>query len=194
MSKLKPVGHLQVIKVYEDGSEEVHFDEQNVIVSGMGVGLAHLFAGSGASNIRDFQVLNFQVGTGGSTTAGTYGYWTFKLTTPISEANYESAGSEILVENLEPIENGVKTSSTKAFVRIPYSNIQKVRPTTVRFNLILDRNTANGLSTEIDEVGLFMRNPRGLNTPSPILVAYRPFTGLTKTSTFSLLFKWTITF
>lgn len=194
MSKLKPVGHLQVIKVYEDGSEEVHFDEQNVIVSGMGVGLAHLFAGSGASNIRDFQVLNFQVGTGGSTTAGTYGYWTFKLTTPISEANYESAGSEILVENLEPIENGVKTSSTKAFVRIPYSNIQRVRPTTVRFNLILDRNTANGLSTEIDEVGLFMRNPRGLNTPSPILVAYRPFTGLTKTSTFSLLFKWTITF
>jgi hypothetical protein len=194
MSKLKPVGHLQVIKVYEDGSEEVHFDEQNVIVSGMGVGLAHLFAGSGASNIRDFQVLNFQVGTGGSTAAGTYGYWTFKLTTPISEANYESAGSESLVENLEPIENGVKTSSTKAFVRIPYSNIQKVRPTTVRFNLILDRNTANGLSTEIDEVGLFMRNPRGLNTPSPILVAYRPFTGLTKTSTFSLLFKWTITF
>ena len=181
MSKLKPVGHLQVIKVYEDGSEETHFDEQNVIVSGMGVG-------------RDFQILNFQVGTGGSTAAGTYGYWTYNLTTPISEANYESSGSEILVENLEPIENGVKTSTTKAFVRIPYSNIQKVRPTTVRFNLILDRNTANNLSHQIDEVGLFMRNPRGLNTPSPILVAYRPFTGLQKTSTFSLLFKWTITF
>ena len=192
MSKLKPVGHLQVLKIYDDGTEEIHFDEQNVIVSGMGVGLAHLFAGSGASNIRDFQILNFQVGTGGDTAS--YGYWTYSLTTPLSEANYESSGSEILVENLEPIENGAKTSSTKAFVRIPYSNIQKVRPTTVRFNLILDKNTANGLSTEIDEVGLFMRNPRGLNTPSPILVAYMPFTGLKKTSTFSLVFKWTITF
>jgi len=192
MNSLKPIGHLQIIKVYEDGTEEVHFDEQNVIVSGMGVGLAHLFAGSGASQIYDFQVLNFQVGTGGDTAS--YGYWTYQLTTPISEANYESSGSEVLVENLNPIKNGVVAAATEALVRIPFSNIQKVRPTTVRFNLILDRFTANGLSTEIDEVGLFMRNPRGLNTPSPILVAYRPFTGLKKTSTFSLLFKWTITF
>ena len=194
MNKLKPVGHLQILKLYEDGTEETHFDEHNVITSGMGVGLAHLFATSGGSTISDFQIVNFSVGTGGVFSDSSYGYWTYKLTTPLTQAQISSSGSEVLVEELFPIENGQVAASTKALVRIPYSNIQKVRPTTVRFTLILDRNTANGLGTNIDEVGLFMRNPRGLNNPSPILVAYRPFTGLKKTSTFSLLFKWTITF
>jgi len=194
MNKLKPVGHLQIFKLYEDGTEELHFDEQNVITSGMGVGLAHLFAVSGGSTISDFQILNFGVGTGGTLGENAYGYWTYKLATPLTQAQISTSGSEVLVEELYPIENGQVGASTKALIRIPYSNIQKVRPTTIRFNLILDRNTANNLSTNIDEVGLFMRNPRGLNTPSPILVAYRPFTGLKKTSTFSLIFKWTITF
>jgi hypothetical protein len=39
-----------------------------------------------------------------------------------------------------------------------------------------------------------MRNPTGVTPASPILVAYRPFTSLMKTSTFALLFKWTLQF
>ena len=31
MDKFKPRGFLEVIKLYEDGSEEVHFTENNVI-------------------------------------------------------------------------------------------------------------------------------------------------------------------
>ena len=191
MDKFKPRGFLEVIKLYEDGSEEVHFTENNVITSGMGVGLSHLFGGSGADKVSDYQILNFQVGTGGNT--NDYGTSSFKLNTPLIEANYLTTGSEVLIENYNPIQNGAVKGSTEAFVRQPFSNIQRVSPTSIRFNLILDRYTAN-ITTKLDEVGLFMRNPRGLDTPSPILVAYRPFTGLKKTSTFSLLFKWTLHF
>jgi len=193
MEKYKPKGYLEVIKIYEDGTEEVHFSENNVITSGMGVGLSHLFAGSGGGTISDFQILNFQVGTGGITDR--YGTSSFKLNTPLGSSDYLSTGSEVLLESLKPIENAAIAGSNKAFVRNPFSNVQKVTPTSVRFNLILDRYTANGLADELDEIGLFMRNPRGLTpSPSPILVAYRPFTGLKKTSNFALLFKWTINF
>lgn len=192
MDKFRPKGHLEILKIYEDGTEEVHFEESNIITSGMGVGLAHLYAGSGSNKIYDFQILNFQVGTGGVTTD--YGASSYKLNSPLTHGNYLSVGSEVLLEGLSPIQNGVVKGQHEYFVRIPFSNIQKVTPHTVRFTLLLDKYTANGLTTKIDEVGIFMRNPRGLNTPSPILVAYRPFTGLIKTSTFSLLFKWTLTF
>jgi len=80
MEKFKPKGHLEIIKIYDDGHEEVHFSESNVITSGLGVGLSHLFAGSGGGTISDFQILNFQVGTGGN--INSYGTSSFKLNTP----------------------------------------------------------------------------------------------------------------
>jgi hypothetical protein len=191
MEKVKAKGNLEVWKVYDDGTEELHFSEQNVITSGMGVGLAHLFSGSGSGDIGDFQIVNFQLGTAGD--VNNYGVSSFKLNTAVSKANIQTTGSELLVEDLFPIENGVVLGSTKPFVRIPFSNIQKVTATSVRFNLIVDKNSA--VDQTINEIGLFMRNPRGsASDPHPILVAYRPFTSLTKTSTFSLLFKWTISF
>jgi len=192
MEKLQPKGHLEIIKIYEDGTEEVHFTEHNMIVSGMGVGLSHLYAGSGGAEISDFQILNFQVGTGGDLT--NYGTSSFKLNTPCTTAEYLSTGSEASIELLDPIQNGV-LAATETFLRFPFNNVQKIDKNTVRFNLIIDKLTLNELSTNMDEVGLFMRNPRGAtNGAKPILVAYRPFTSLKKTSTFSLLLKWTLNF
>jgi len=193
MEKLQPRGHLEIIKVYDDGTEEVHFKEDNMIVSGMGVGLSHLYSGSGGATISDFQIVNFQVGTGGDPTS--YGTSSFKLVTPCTLGQYLSTGSEANVETMNPIQNGVVAAAAEAFVRFPFNNIQKVNKNTVRYNLIIDKFTLNGLSTNIDEVGLFMRNPRGVATAAkPILVAYRPFNGLKKTSTFSLVLKWTLNF
>ena len=60
-------GHLQIYKVYKDGTEEKVYDDHNVVTSGMGVGLAMLFAGQGDTNIEDFQIRYFQVGSGAAT-------------------------------------------------------------------------------------------------------------------------------
>ena len=191
MDTIKPQGNLEVWKIYDDGEEELHFSEHNVITSGMGIGLAHLFSGSGAGTVADFQILNFQVGTGGN--INYYGASSFQLTTPLTHAEYASVGSMVLLEDLQPYK-ALNLATAEDFVRIPFSNIQRVSKTSVRFNLLLDKHTANEVSDELDEVGLFMRNPHGSIIPNPILVAYRPFTSLKKTSTFSLLFKWTIKF
>lgn len=189
MENIQIKGNLEIWKHYEDGTEELHFSEHNIITSGMGVGMAHLFTGSGAGKISDFQILNFQVGTAGDVTD--YGVSTYELKSPAGSAAYLTTGSDLLVESLAPLKNGAVATS-EYFVRIPFSNIQKVTSTSVRFNLIID--TYSLLDTTINEVGLWMRNPRGMLSPTPILVAYRPFTSLKKTSTFSLILKWTLSF
>ena len=43
MEDLDIKGHLTISKVYRNGTEEVVFDDHNIIVSGMGVALAHMF-------------------------------------------------------------------------------------------------------------------------------------------------------
>jgi len=191
MDKVSIKGNLEVWKIHEDGTEELHFSEHNVITSGMGVGLSHLFGSSGSGNVADYQIVNFQLGTAGD--PDNYGTSTFTLNTPLSKAAIQTTGSELLVEDLKTIKNGEIAAATTPLIRMPYSNIQKVTPTSVRFNLVVDSNSAN--ESTINEVGLFMRNPRGHGDgPNPILVAYRPFTSLTKTSTFSLILKWTLSF
>ena len=193
MSKIqpmKPTGHLQIFKRYDDGSEELHFDEQNIITSGMGVGLSHLFSVSGATSITDYQIIHFLIGSGGD--YDDYGVSTYKLQDPVLPASEWGANTNLIVESYYPIESGVVTSTQTSFARIMFSNINKVTDTSVRYTLLLDRNTLNG--KYVNEVGLYMRNPRGYSTPSPILVAYRPFTEITKTSEFSLIFRWTLQF
>ena len=64
---VKLSGHLQIAKVYSDGTEELVFDDHNVIVSGMGVGLSYLFTAGGSDNLLDFQIDRFQVGVSGGT-------------------------------------------------------------------------------------------------------------------------------
>ena len=46
----------------------------------------------------------------------------------------------------------------------------------------------------LNEIGLFMRNPTGALPVNPILVAYRNFSNIYKTSDFSLIFRWTLNF
>jgi len=188
--KLQPKGHLEVWKVHSNGERELHWSDHNVITSGMGVGLSHFFAASGGDSILDYQILNFQVGTSGDTSD--YGVSTYKLQSPLGAGEY-GAESALLVEQLTPIENGSVAGSVKYFPRIRFSNIHRVNKTAVRFTLVLDDATAN-VSDPINEIGLFMRNPRGLSSHAPILAAYRPFTPIKKTDSFSLVFLWTLQF
>ena len=57
--KFTPTGHIEIWKVYPDGSKEMHWTDNNVITSGMGVGLAHLYAASGSGSIIDYQILKY---------------------------------------------------------------------------------------------------------------------------------------
>ena len=139
----------------------------------------------------DYQILNFLVGSG-ITNPLDYGTSTFQLRSPVlGEADW-GPDTSLIIEDYYPIEDGSILGSTRPFARIRFSNIHKVTSTSVRYTLVLDRNTLNGKA--LDEVGLFMRNPRGSVTPNPILAAYRPFTEITKTSDFSLIFRWTLQF
>ena len=166
------------------------FDDNNVITSGMGVGFSHLFAASGGTTITDYQILNFLVGSGGS--FSDYGTSTYKLTDPVTVEDAWGEDTTLFLETLYTLENGSAAGGPNPLARIRFSNIHRVTDTSVRYTLVLDRNTLNTAS--INEVGLYMRNPQGQYPVIPILVAYRPFTSITKTSDFSLIFRWTLQF
>jgi len=187
---LTPTGHLQIFKLYENGEEEIVFDDHNIITSGMGVGFSHLFAASGGTQITDYQILNFLVGSGGSFT--NYGVSTYNLTSPVTIADSWGDDTTLFIETLYTLENGFAAAGPHPLARIRFSNIHKVTNTSVRYTLVLDRATL--VNASLSEVGLYMRNPHGQSPVIPILVAYRPFTSITKTSDFSLIFRWTLQF
>ena len=182
-------GHLQIIKVYKDGTEEKVYDDHNVITSGMGVGLSMLFAGQGSS-IADFQIRYFQVGSGAPTS---YDYTQNKLEKPIDNVSYY--GEALLSTHKRMLSNG-EGSSNEIFAYIPGNAIKKSSPTSVTYILYLTEEAI--IPWPIDEVGLFMNNPLStiitLGEKRSPLVAYRTFNAITKTGEYSLVFKWKLSF
>lgn len=191
-------GHLTITKQFNDGNEEVVFDDHNIIVSGMGVGLSHLFTGSGSNSILDYQIDRFKLGVSGHSNNEVSS--TYQLSGPLSLAQY-GINTNLFVEEAHQLENGaIITSPLRDFALIPAHKITRINETSVRYTLVVDENTANGLENDdgdlsLDEVGLYMKNPTGQSgVPAPILVAYRVFSSIVKTSDFSLIFRWTINF
>ena len=198
-------GYLQISKVYKDKPEEVVFDDHNVVVSGMGVGLSHFFTGSGADTIVDYQNDRFQVGVSGDSNGVAYSLSSiYQLSGPLSSITEYGAATNFAVVSGNQIENGI-VSPTKdnVFGYIPFKNVTRINETSVRYTIILDEDSANydnysatrdTGNLSLTEIGLFMKNPRGLADDASILVAYRAFTQILKTSDFSLVFRWTINF
>ena len=194
-------GYLQISKVYKDKPEEIVFDDHNVIVSGMGVGLSHFFTGSGADTIVDYQNDRFQVGVSGPPLGGSVSS-IYQLSGPLSSITEYGVATNFAVVSGYQIENGV-VSPTKdsVFGYIPFKNVTRINETSVRYTIILDEDSANytnyvrdASTTSLTEIGLFMKNPRGLADDASILVAYRAFNQILKTSDFALVFRWTINF
>ena len=195
-------GYLQIAKVYKDKPEEIIFDDHNVIVSGMSVGLSHFFSGSGSNSVIDYQLDRFQVGVsgpplGGSTSA------IYQLSGALSSiAEYGGAANFAVVSGYQTKNGTVSTNRDNVFGYIPFKNVTRINDTSVRYTIILDEDTANygnyssrnTADVTLTEIGLFMKNPRGLASDSSILVAYRTFTQILKSSDFSLVFRWTINF
>jgi len=179
-------GHLEVIKLYADGTEEVHFSDKNVITSGLGYTLLKAFATSGAGTIEPFQMQYFQLGVGGS--AGLQVSSTGNLGSSLSEANYGTANFEISTHDL----SSGTPAAAQPFGVIPWPYIKKVTPTRVMYQILLGDEAAEGIT--INEIGLFSKNPNSSATEGSYLCAYRFFTALAKQDSFSVLFRWTIEF
>lgn len=183
-----PTGHLEIFKIYPTGEEEIVFSEKNTITSGMGIGLARVFAASSNQSITDYQIRFFQVGFN----SPTYSVSTNQLGSSLNINEYGSA-PDVTVSSLSQYAGGTVYNS-RAFVEIPFNLIKRVNKNSVQFALYLGQNTANSLAGPLQEVGLFMKNPLSYTNTTPVLVAYKTFPQIEKTSDFSLIFRWTLSF
>ena len=191
-------GHLTIIKKFTDGTEEVHFDDHNIIVSGMGQGLAYLFNASGSQTILDYQIDRFQVGVSGLTANELSS--TYELSGPLSSLENYGTGSNLYIENCDMITGLALNTDDNFYALIQPDKITKIGENSVRFTLVCDEEACNGLQGHfnddalLSEVGLFFKNPAGRTTNASLLAAYRVFTPIYKTSDYSLIFRWTINF
>lgn len=188
-------GHLTIYRLYRDGISEKVFDEDNIIVSGMGVGLSYLFSVSGGGTIQDYQLSKFQVGVSGW--SGNQVSSTFELSGALTSVEEYGVDSNILLEIGDQIKNG-KVTSNNVFGLIPDGKVTKIRDKVVRYTIVLDEEACNNLDSDrgkvgLSEIGLFMKNPmRKIGSDASILVAYRTFTDIKKTNDFSLVFRWVL--
>jgi hypothetical protein len=189
-------GHLTISKQYPSGEEEVVFDDHNIIVAGMGVGLSYLFAASGSTSILDYQIDRFQVGVSGSAAFELSS--TQQLVGPLSSTVEYGSGANLYLQSTTQLV-GASEVANRIFALIPAYKIPRIGETSVRYTFTLDEGAANNLTRvgqqiNLNEVGLFMKNPTGGAINKSILVAYRYFSNIYKTSDFSLVFRWTIHF
>lgn len=193
-------GHLSIVKRWNTGQEEVLLDDPNVIVSGMGVGLSYLFTGSGSETILDYQIDRFQIGVSGphadySTDASSI----YELSSPLTTVDEYGTASKVYVQIGSQITNTSLTAN-QAFVMIPKNKVTRIDDTSVRYTLVLDEDACNNLTGDNDEeiylneIGMLMKNPTGNAVDRSLLVCYRAFSNIRKTSDFSLIFRWTINF
>lgn len=197
--ELQVDGHLQIVKISSTGEEEILFDDHNIIVSGMGLGLAHLFSLSGPGNILEYQIDRFQVGVGGSPALEDVS--TNKLGDQLTSLSEYGENALLYVIEANQAYNTVDPSESAWFGYIPQHKVSRVGENMVRYTITLDKDAANNLSrngseVSLNEIGLFMKNPMGnltgQNIDTSILVAYRHFTAIRKSEDFALVFKWTI--
>lgn len=194
-SQLGIKGHLTVHKVV-DGQEELVYDEDNVIVSGFGWALAHLYGKVGSETITDYQIDRFKLGVSGG--AGLQVSTTTDLSGPLSsQASYIGTGDSSLdVVSGYRWENNNVITTGEWFAKIPFSKVTKIDDRTVRYTILIDEDSCNDLPNDanLNEIGLFIKNPKASATETSVLAAYRYFSNIRKTSDFAIVFRWTISF
>lgn len=197
-SDLNIKGHLTISKLTREG-ETIIFDDKNMIVSGMGWALSYLFSGRGSSNIADYQIDKFQLGVSGN--SGAQVSSTYQLSGPLSsQSEYiTSNDSNLYVFSGYQYKAGSVAVNPSWYGKIPFSKVTKLDDRSVRYSIFLDEDSCNdltrsGASANLNEIGLFMKNPVADNPEASVLVAYKYFSNIRKTSDFGLLFRWTISF
>jgi len=100
-----------------------------------------------------------------------------------------------LVFSSAPLSSAIFSSvetSSNWFGSVKQKDVVKWFIDSCEVEIILDEETAN--DSTISEIGLFSKNPRGAAPITPLLMAYKKFTGIPKSSAFSLAFHWNIGF
>jgi len=189
-------GHLTVHKVVE-GREELIYDEDNVIVSGFGWALAQLYGKEGSDRVTDFQIDRFKLGVSGGDELQVTN--TTDLSSPL--AYMSSYVGEFGDSSLEVVSgyrwaNNVATTTGEWYAKIPFSKVTRIDDRTVRYTMLVDEDSCNDLANDakLNEIGLFISNPKASATETSVLAAYRYFSPVRKTSDFAIVFRWTISF
>lgn len=184
-----PKGHLEIWKRYADGSEELHYSDQNIITSGMGWTLSQFFTAPIQESVEKYQITYFQVGFSGGEELQVSS--TGSLSAALTEPEYGNGYLDISVHDLW--NNGV-TTANQPFGVIPYQYIRKVSDEKVMFQIVLDQATANNDTEPLTEIGLFSKAPfhGSLTQDKSVLCAYRYFKPVYKTDAVTLVFRWTI--
>jgi len=207
-------GQISVCKVYNDGTEEIILDKANMITMGLGYSFCDILQSKGSLFVEDYTPTYFQVGTSGQgyDTALTTSSFFYGLSTPFDWQDYgadtdievEKQYRAFLVSSTDPAagiwEEMLFTSALVSavaysgvddyFGKVVPSRITKFYMDCFDSEIILDENSGNGKA--ITEVGLYIRNPRGVKDPSPLLVAYKKFDAIAKEKNFSIIIHWAI--
>tara|TARA_R110002153_G_scaffold22171_2_gene72963 strand:+ start:272 stop:949 length:678 start_codon:yes stop_codon:yes gene_type:complete len=208
-------GHITICKVYSDGTEDTIVDRANLVTAGLGSSFIDIQRGQGSENVDGFSPYYFQVGTSSmdyDTTVATSSYF-YQLSTPFSWDDYGD-DTDFIVEskyrgfNASTDDGGstytellftsavlssiVFSGTDEYFSKVKEGRLSKFFMDSFESEIVLDEKTGNG--KEISEIGLFAKNPKGFKEDSPLLMAYRSFTPVTKTSEFSLVVHWSVGF
>jgi len=190
-------GHLTIHKV-ANGEEELIYDEDNVITSGFGYSLSHLFGLAGGTNITDYQIDRFQLGVSGH--QGAQVSSTFELSGPLSSVDEYTSNGDSNLNAFESKQYKNATTPNAIFSKIPFTKVTKIDSRSARYTIFIDEDSCNNLTrvsdeVNLNEIALFVKNPTG-DTVNEIssMAAYRYFSNIRKTNQFGLVFRWTITF
>jgi hypothetical protein len=189
-----PKGYLEIYKLFPDGTQEVVLNDHNVITSGLGVTMSRLFSeeSPGTRVVDDYRIGYLQLGLSGDNEPFTsMGSGIGALGASLTASQYGSTTLDVRTHNVWA--SGTLQAG-EAFLVVPESMIGRPAEDRVVYQLVLDESTANDLSTPLNEIGLFSKNPFGTSTHGSILCAYRAFSNITKSSAFSLVIRWTLEF
>lgn len=184
-------GHLTIKRVFGNGIEECIFDDHNIIVSGLGLSIGEAMTADKDAVLDRFMVDRFQLGVG-STEENAESSSLSVLFDPLKNEYGPSANSYVG----DQLVNGYKKAN-QYFGKIDKSRTRRDGNTSVTYTLVIDETMANNVTREgkyvpLNEVGLFVKDPT--NNEMSVMVAYRQFTDVIKTSDFSLVLTWTISF
>tara|TARA_R100001510_G_C7608144_1_gene172536 strand:+ start:209 stop:820 length:612 start_codon:yes stop_codon:yes gene_type:complete len=190
-------GHLTIHKV-ANGEEELIYDEDNVITSGFGFSLSHLFGLAGGPSITDHQIDRFQLGVSGGELVQVSS--TFELSGPLTSVEEYTTTGDSNLNAFESKQHKNALTPDAIFAKIPFSKVTRIDSRSVRYTIFIDEDSCNNLTRDgqpanLNEIAMFVKNPTG-NTVNDIsaMSCYRFFSNIRKTNQFGLVFRWTITF